>query len=208
MVTEKEDMGSHWGKDAAYTRAVKEGYRSRAAYKLIEIQDRYHLVRETDNVVDLGAAPGSWLQVVRGITRGNVLGIDLSPIAPIDGVKTLIADITDKSLPGEVMFLLGTVNVVISDAAPKLSGHKSYDQARSMALGEEALAFACEVLKPGGNFLVKAFQGEDFNRFLERVRDCFLSVRTYRSRTTRKGSSEIYIIAKNFVKTHETEGPV
>jgi len=201
-------MGSQWGKDGAYTRAMKEGYRSRAAYKLIEIQDRYHLIRETDNVVDLGAAPGSWLQVVRGITRGRVLGIDLSPIAPVEGVRTLTADITDRSLPVEVGSLLGTVNVVISDAAPKLSGHKSYDQARSMALGEDALAFAREVLKPGGNFLVKAFQGEDFNRFLAKVRDHFLSVRTYRSRTTRKGSSEIYIIAKNFVNTHETEGPV
>jgi 23S rRNA (uridine2552-2'-O)-methyltransferase len=201
-------MGSQWGKDGAYTRAIREGYRSRAAYKLIEIQDRYHLIRETDNVVDLGAAPGSWLQVVKGITHGKVLGIDLSPIAPIEGVRTLAADITDRSLPGEVRSLLGTINVVISDAAPKLSGHKSYDQARSMALGEEALAFACGVLKPGGNFLVKAFQGEDFNRFLGKVRDHFLSVRTYRSKTTRKGSSEIYIIAKNFVNTHETERPV
>ncbi len=201
-------MGSQWGKDGAYIRAMKEGYRSRAAYKLIEIQERYHLIRETDNVVDLGAAPGSWLQVVRGITRGKVLGIDLSPIAPVEGVRTLTADITDRSLPVDVRSLLGTVSVVISDAAPKLSGHKSYDQARSMALGEDALAFACEVLKPGGNFLVKAFQGEDFNRFLAKIRDHFLSVRTYRSKTTRKGSSEIYIIAKNFVNTHETEGPV
>jgi 23S rRNA (uridine2552-2'-O)-methyltransferase len=201
-------MGSQWGRDSAYSRAMKEGYRSRAAYKLIEIQERYHLIRETDNVVDLGAAPGSWLQVVRGITRGTVLGIDLSPIAPIEGVRTLSADITDRSLPAEVRSILGTINMVISDAAPKLSGHKSYDQARSTALGEDALAFACEVLKPGGNFLVKAFQGEDFNRFLEKVRDHFLSVRPYRSRTTRKGSSEIYLIAKNFVNQHETEGPV
>jgi 23S rRNA (uridine2552-2'-O)-methyltransferase len=201
-------MGSQWSRDSAYSRAMKEGYRSRAAYKLIEIQERYHLIRETDNVVDLGAAPGSWLQVVRGVTRGMVLGIDLSPIAQIQGVRTISADITDRSLPGEVRSLLGTINIVISDAAPKLSGHKSYDQARSLALGEEALSFACEVLKPGGNFLVKAFQGEDFNRFLEKVRAHFLSVRSYRSRTTRKGSSEIYIIAKNFVNQHETEGPV
>jgi 23S rRNA (uridine2552-2'-O)-methyltransferase len=104
--------------------------------------------------------------------------------------------------------MLGTVNVVLSDAAPRLSGQKSYDQARAIALGEEALAFACRVLKPGGNFLVKTFQGEDFNRFLADIRDHFLSVRTYRSRTTRKGSSEIYIIAKNFVNTHEAEGPL
>jgi 23S rRNA (uridine2552-2'-O)-methyltransferase len=201
-------MGSQWGRDGAYSRAIREGYRSRAAFKLIEVQDRYHLVRGDDNVVDLGAAPGSWLQVLRVITRGLVLGIDLSPIAPLEGVRTISADFTDRSLPGEVGSLLGTVSVVLSDASPKLSGHRSYDQARSIALGEEALAFACGVLKPGGNFLVKSFQGEDFNRLLERVRDHFLSVRVYRTRTTRKGSSEVYIIAKHFVSQHETEGPV
>jgi 23S rRNA (uridine2552-2'-O)-methyltransferase len=187
---------------------MKEGYRSRAAYKLIEIEERYHLIRETDNVVDLGAAPGSWLQVVRNFTPGAVIGIDLSPIAPLDGVQTLVVDMTDPSLPGRVHSLIGTVNVVISDVAPKLSGHKSYDQARSMALGEEALTFACRVLKPGGNFLVKAFQGEDFNWFLAKIRDHFLSVRTYRSKASRKGSSEIYIIAKNFISSHETERSV
>ncbi|MDD1707146.1 MAG: RlmE family RNA methyltransferase [Methanoregulaceae archaeon] len=201
-------MGSQWGRDSTYIRAVKEGYRSRAAYKLIEIEDRYHLIRENDNVVDLGAAPGSWLQVVKSLTRGTIIGIDLSPIAPIEGVQTLVVDMTDPSLPKRVRSMIGTVNVVISDVAPKLSGHKSYDQARSMALGEEALTFACKVLKPGGNFLVKAFQGEDFNGFLAKIKEQFLSVRTYRTKATRKGSSEIYIIAKNFVSTHETEGPI
>jgi 23S rRNA (uridine2552-2'-O)-methyltransferase len=201
-------MGSQWGRDGAYSRAIREGYRSRAAYKLIEVQERYHLIRGSDNVVDLGAAPGSWLQVVREITGGKVLGIDLSPIAPLEGVRTISADFTDLSIPPEVGSLLGTVNVVLSDASPKLSGQRSYDQSRSIALGEEALAFACRVLKPGGNFLVKSFQGEDFNHLLERVRDHFLSVRVYRTRTTRKGSSEVYIIAKHFVSQHETEGPV
>jgi 23S rRNA (uridine2552-2'-O)-methyltransferase len=199
-------MGSQWGRDSAYSRAVKEGYRSRAAYKLLEIQQRYHLIRENDNIVDLGAAPGSWLQVARSVTQGRILGIDLSPIGPIEGVSILTADIADPALSGEIRSLLGTINVVISDAAPKLSGHKSYDQARSAALGEDVLALACSLLKPGGNFLVKAFQGEDFNRFLAKVRNHFLSVRTYRTRTTRKGSSEIYVIAKNFVSMHETEG--
>jgi 23S rRNA (uridine2552-2'-O)-methyltransferase len=192
-------MGSQWGRDSAYIRAMHEGYRSRAAYKLIEIQNRYHLIREQDNVIDLGAAPGSWLQVIRALTRGTVLGIDLSPIAPLDGVQTMVADFTDPAIPGQVRSVVGTVNVVVSDAAPRLSGHKSYDQARAMALGEDALSFACNVLKPGGNFLVKAFQGEDFNHFLGDTRDHFLSVRTFRSRATRKGSSEIYIVAKNFV---------
>src|SRR5512136_141260 len=119
-------MGSQWSKDSAYMRAMREGYRSRAAYKLIEIQNRHHVIRETDNVVDLGAAPGSWLQVIRGITRGTVLGIDLSPIVPIEGVMTIIGDISDAQIRSEASALLGIVNVVTCDAAPKLSGHKSY----------------------------------------------------------------------------------
>ncbi|MCE5297873.1 MAG: RlmE family RNA methyltransferase [Methanoregulaceae archaeon] len=201
-------MGSQWGKDSAYLRAMREGYRSRAAYKLIEIQNRYHVIRETDNVVDLGAAPGSWLQVIRGISKGKVLGIDLSQIAPIEGVLTMAGDISDRQIRSEVRALLGIVNVVTSDAAPKLSGHKSYDQARSIALGEEALSFATDLLKPGGNFVVKAFQGEDFNQLIQKIRDHFLSVRTFRSTASRKGSAEIYIIARNFVNIHETEGPV
>jgi 23S rRNA (uridine2552-2'-O)-methyltransferase len=187
---------------------MREGYRSRAAYKLIEIQNRHHVIRETDNVVDLGAAPGSWLQVIRGISRGTVLGIDLSPIVPIEGVITLTGDISDRGIRSEVRNLLGIVNVVTSDAAPKLSGHKSYDQARSIALGEDALSFACELLKPGGNFVVKAFQGEDFPVLYREVQDHFLSARTFKCSASRKGSAEIYIIGKNFVSMHETEGPV
>jgi 23S rRNA (uridine2552-2'-O)-methyltransferase len=189
-------------------RAMREGYRSRAAYKLIEIQNRYHIIRETDNVVDLGAAPGSWLQVIRATTKGKVLGIDLSPIVPIEGVMTLVGDISDRQIRSDAGTLLGIVNVVTSDAAPKLSGQKSYDQARSIALGEEALSFACDLLKPGGNFVVKAFQGGDFNQLLHEIRDHFLSVRTFRSTASRKGSAEIYIIGKNFVSMHETEGSV
>ena len=187
---------------------MREGYRSRAAYKLIEIQNRHHVIRETDNVVDLGAAPGSWLQVIRGLTRGKVLGIDLSPIVPIEGVITMTGDIADREIRTEARNLLGVVNVVTSDAAPKLSGHKSYDQARSIALGEDALSFACEVLKPGGNFVAKAFQGEDFQQLYREVQDHFLSVRTFKSSVSRKGSAEIYIIGKNHVSMHETEGSV
>ncbi|OPX71953.1 MAG: Ribosomal RNA large subunit methyltransferase E [Methanoregulaceae archaeon PtaU1.Bin059] len=202
-------MGSQWGRDRTYLRAVREGYRSRAAYKLQEIQDRYHLIRDHDNVLDLGAAPGSWLQVARGLTDGRLAGIDLSPIAPLEGVTTLVADLTDHDLREKVRSLLGTVNVVISDAAPKLSGHRSYDQARAIGLGEEVLAFACDVLKPGGNLILKSFQGEDFSTLLEEVRQYFFSVKTFKCQASRKGSSEIYIIARNFVGYRsETEGPL
>lgn len=196
-------MGSQWGRDRTYLRAVREGYRSRAAYKLREIQERHHLIRDDDNILDLGAAPGSWLQVARSLTRGVVVGVDLSPIAPLDGVTTISSDLTDPALLNEVKKLMDIVNVVISDAAPKLSGHRSYDQARAIGLGEHVLAVACDVLKPGGNLLMKSFQGEDFQSLLNDVRQYFLSVKTYRCKASRRGSSEVYIIAKNFVGMHE-----
>lgn len=191
-------MGSQWGRDRVYSRAVREGYRSRAAYKLLDIQERHQVIREGDNVVDLGAAPGSWLQVVRLLTDGIVLGIDLSPIAPMEGIRTMVADFTDPALAGEIAAAMPYVSVVLSDAAPKLSGQRSYDQARAIALGESALSLATKILKPGGNFVLKSFQGEDFDQLLRGVREHFLSVRTYRSRATRRGSTEIYIVAKNF----------
>ena len=157
------------------------------------------MIRQDDNVVDLGAAPGSWLQVIRTLTEGRVLGIDLNPIAPIEGVETIVGDLTDPALPAHVKNALGIVNVVVADASPKLSGQRSYDQARAVALGEQALAFACAVLKPGGNFVVKSFQGEDFPELLAEIRTKFRSARTYQAKASRKGSREIYIIGKNFI---------
>ncbi len=199
-------MGSQWGKDSCYTRAMKEGYRSRAAYKLTEVQERHGIIRDDDNVVDLGAAPGSWLQVIRSLTQGTVVGIDLSPIPPLEGVKTIVGDLTEPSVREQVRALVGVVNVVVSDASPKLSGHRSYDQARAIGLGEMALDFAVTLLKPGGNFLVKSFQGEDFHILLNRVKEQFLSVKTFKTKASRKGSTEIYIIAKNFIgQPYETE---
>lgn len=191
-------MGSQWGQDREYRRAVREGYRSRAAYKLLEVQQHAGIIRQDDNVVDLGAAPGSWLQVLRTLTGGRVLGIDLNPIAPIEGVETIVGDLADPSLPGRVKEALGVVNVVVADAAPKLSGQRSYDQARAIELNEQSLAFACATLKPGGNIVVKSFQGEDFSEFLATVREVFRSARTYQAKASRKGSREIYVIGKNF----------
>jgi 23S rRNA (uridine2552-2'-O)-methyltransferase len=191
-------MGSQWGRDKVHIRAKHEGYRSRAAYKLIEIQRQFAIIRKSDNVIDLGAAPGSWLQVARTLTNGRVLGIDLSAIPPMDGVETIEGDLSDPEIMVKAKSALGTVNVVISDASPRLSGHRSYDQARAFALGEESLRFACTVLKHGGNFVVKSFQGTDFQDLLYETRKNFHSVRTFVTQATRKGSTEIYIIAKNF----------
>jgi 23S rRNA (uridine2552-2'-O)-methyltransferase len=192
-------MGSHWGDDKVYQKAKSEGYRSRAAYKLLEIQRRFAVIRRSDNVVDLGAAPGSWLQVARALTDGRVVGIDLSPIPPIVGVETIEGDLADTAIQAQVKTELGVVNVIVCDAAPRLSGHKSYDQARAMALGEEALRFACNTLKPGGNFVVKSFQGADFSTRKSETKRHFHSVKTCITQATRKGSTELYIIGKNFI---------
>ncbi len=194
-------MGSQWGYDKTYMRAKHEGYRSRAAYKLQEIQKKFTIIRPTDNIVDLGAAPGSWLQVERNLTAARVLGIDLNPIAELAGVETIEGDIKDPEVIALVREKLPVVNVVLCDAAPKLSGHKSYDQARIIELNEQALAFAITVLKPGGNFAIKSFQGTDFPEFYADCRKYFYSVRTCITRSTRKGSTELYIIAKNFIGT-------
>jgi 23S rRNA (uridine2552-2'-O)-methyltransferase len=191
-------MGSQWSRDKVYLRAKHEGFRSRASFKLIEIQDKFAIIRRGDNIIDLGAAPGSWLQVLRTLTDGRVLGIDLNPIATLEGIDTIEGDLTEPVIQQQALEMLGSVSVVVCDAAPKLSGHKSYDQARAIALGEEALGFACNVLKPGGNFVIKSFQGVDFPHLLTQIKEHFHVVKTYSAKATRKGSTEIYIIGKNF----------
>jgi len=192
-------MGSQWGHDRTHIRAKREGYRSRAAYKLLEIQQKYAIIRPDDNIVDLGAAPGSWLQVERTLTHAKIMGIDLNPIAALNGVETIEGDLNDPEVQEKVRSLLGVVNVVVCDAAPNLSGHKSYDQARIIELNEQALKFACNVLKRGGNFVVKSFQGTDFPELYAMTKERFYSVKTCITKSTRKGSTELYIIAKNFV---------
>jgi 23S rRNA (uridine2552-2'-O)-methyltransferase len=191
-------MGSQWGYDKTYMRAKHEGYRSRAAYKLLEIQNKFAIIRPDDNIVDLGAAPGSWLQVERTLTDARVLGIDLNPIANLDGVETIVGDINDPDVLAEVKSRLEVVSVVVCDAAPKLSGHKAYDQARIIELNEQALMFACKVLKQGGNFAIKSFQGTDFPELYAMTKEHFYSVKTMNTKSTRKGSTELYIVAKNF----------
>ncbi|WP_321507797.1 RlmE family RNA methyltransferase [uncultured Methanoregula sp.] len=191
-------MGSQWGYDKTHMRAKHEGYRSRAAYKLIEIQNKFSVIRSDDNVIDLGAAPGSWLQVLRTMTHARVLGIDLNPIADLEGVETIVGDLTDPEVQELARSMLEIVNVIVCDAAPKLSGHRSYDQARIIELNEMALAFAVKMLKPGGNFVIKSFQGTDFPGLYSDVKNHFYSVKTCITKSTRKGSTELYIVAKNF----------
>jgi 23S rRNA (uridine2552-2'-O)-methyltransferase len=165
----------------------------------MEIQKKFAVIRPDDNIVDLGAAPGSWLQIERTLTDARIIGIDLNPIAELDGIETIEGDINDPAVVEQVKSSLGVVNIVLCDAAPKLSGHRSYDQARIIALNEQALAFACKVLKPGGNFVVKSFQGTDFPELYADCKKNFYSVKTCMTKSTRKGSTELYIVAKNFI---------
>ena len=192
-------MGSLWTRDATYRKSLKEGFRARSAYKLIDINDRFNVIRKTDNVVDLGCAPGSWLQVLKTLTEGQLCGVDLNPIAPLEGIISFIGDFTSPEIQEKVRAAMPVVNVVVCDAAPHLSGAKSYDQARIMALNEDALMFAASLLKQGGNLVMKSFQGADFNELLELVKERFYSVRVIRSKATRRGSTECYIVAKNFI---------
>jgi 23S rRNA (uridine2552-2'-O)-methyltransferase len=198
-------MGSQWSKDKAYLKAKQEGYRSRAAIKLKEILKKNPVFNQEDNILDLGAAPGSWLQVMREETCGTLVGIDLNPITPIKGVDFILGDFTDPDIIIRIREKMPVVNGIMCDASPKLSGQRSYDQARAIDLNLKALDIVEALLKPGGNLIMKSFQGEDFSWVYNRVKKRFYSVKTYKAKTSRKGSTEIYILAKNFIGDREDD---
>ncbi len=192
-------MGSQWGTDKTYLKAKQSGYRSRAALKLQEIIRKNPVIRPDDNILDLGAAPGSWLQVLREMTHGIIVGVDLNPIMPLEGVRTITGDFSDPVVIAQIRELMPEINGIVCDASPKLSGQRSFDQVRSIELNELALGVARQLLKQGGNMIMKSFQGEDFSYLYNKVKQDFYSVRTYKAQTTRRGSTEMYIIAKNFI---------
>ena len=186
--------------------AKRAGYRSRAAFKVKQLDRRYGLLRRGDIVVDLGAAPGGWLQVARDRVgdEGLVLGVDLQPIAklPFDNVVTLAADITDETTPEMIRNKLPrAADIVLSDASPKISGVWDVDHARSIELARAALAIVGTVLAPGGRLLVKVFQGEMFEDFVGDVRRKFGFVKVSKPMASRKGSAEAYVIAKDFIQS-------
>lgn len=179
-------------------RARQEGFRSRAAFKLLEIDDRDHLLKPGMTVVDLGAAPGGWSQAAASKVGagGRVLAVDLLEIAAIPGVTTIKGDVRDAKVLTELRRLMGGggVDLVISDMAPHITGIDATDQANSVELVELALEFAGGQLKPGGNFLVKAFQGDGFEGFLQQMRARFKRVVTRKPKSSRGRSSEIYLL--------------
>jgi 23S rRNA (uridine2552-2'-O)-methyltransferase len=193
-------------KDAFYRKAKKEGYRSRAAFKLLELARRFHLIKRGDRVVDLGAAPGGWLQVAAELTgsEGKVVGIDLQPIAPVHegNVVLLQADATTSESKEKIKQLLGgPADCVLSDLAPRLSGIRDADISRSLELIRMAHVVARELLRPGGSFVVKTFVADELRDYFEELKRDFSSVERTRPEATRKASSEIYFCARGFKGT-------
>lgn len=181
-------------------RAQAEGYRARAAYKLLEIDARDRLLRPGAVVVDLGAAPGSWCQVAvkRCGPKARIFALDLLPMEAVAGVDFLLGDFTEGAVLAALEARLGGagVDVVLSDMAPNLSGVATVDQARSVHLCELALDFAQRHLEPGGQFLVKVFQGEGFMEYRRRMEAVFASVQVRKPKASRDRSAEVYLLGK------------
>jgi 23S rRNA (uridine2552-2'-O)-methyltransferase len=196
-------------RDLFYNKAKQMGYRSRASFKLQFINDKYRLIRPGDTVVDLGAAPGGWLQVAKELSGGTVIGVDLQKIEPLEGVVTIKGDMTAPETQAKIFELAAdSVDVVLSDAAPNLSGNWALDHARSIDLGRVALDVASRLLRPGGNFVAKVFQGDMYDDYLNAVRQRFASATAYKSRASRQQSAEIYVIGKGFLTTALRKGDV
>ena len=191
--------------DPYVRRAKAEGYASRAAYKLKEIDDRHHLLKKGDRVIDLGAAPGGWCQIAVERTGStdddvHVVGIDYLDMDPVAGATVLKMDFLDDGAPDALMAALGghAPDVVLSDMAAPTTGHRKTDHLRTMHLVEVALDFALKVLKPGGHFLSKTFQGGTERVLLDQLKRHFGSVHHVKPPASREGSVELYLLAKDF----------
>jgi 23S rRNA (uridine2552-2'-O)-methyltransferase len=191
--------------DPYVARAKRQGLRSRAAFKLAEIDDRYKLVKSGARVVDLGAAPGGWSEIAaqRVGDNGHVIALDILEMKPIAGVEFLRLDFLDRSAPARLAALLGTArggkaDVVLSDMAANATGHRQTDHLRIMALAEAAAAFAREVLAPGGSFLCKVLQGGTEPALLAELKRDFASVKHVKPPASRSDSAELYLLAQGF----------
>jgi len=181
--------------------AQQKGMRSRSAFKLLELQDKYQLIRPGMVVVDLGAAPGGWCQLAQPLVgeKGRVIGLDILPMEPIHGVLLIEGDFTEDEALHELEDALGghSVDLVLSDMAPNMSGMATIDQAKAMYLAELALEFVRSHLKLGGDFVVKLFQGEDFDTYVREARSLFEKVQVRKPKASRSRSREVYLLARN-----------
>jgi 23S rRNA (uridine2552-2'-O)-methyltransferase len=190
--------------DPYVARAKREGYRSRAAYKLLEIDEKYHLLKPGQRVVDLGAAPGGWAQIAArkvdsAAGKGRVVGIDLLPIDALPGVDFIQLDFLDETAPQKLVEMLGgPADIVMSDMAANTTGHKKTDHLRIMGLAEAAIHFARGILAPGGAFIAKVFQGGTEGHLLADLKRDFATVRHVKPAASRADSSELYVLATGF----------
>jgi 23S rRNA (uridine2552-2'-O)-methyltransferase len=182
--------------------AQKAGYRSRAVFKLLEIQEKDRIIRPGQVVVDLGAAPGGWSQIAAPIVgeKGDVIAMDILPIDPLPGVTFIEGDFTKQDVHDALLATLNgrEVDLVMSDIAPNISGMRAVDQPKAMYLVELALDFAQTTLKPGGDFVVKVFQGEGFDAYLQAMRQSFERVVIRKPKASRPKSREVYMLGRGF----------
>ena len=183
-----------------YVAAAKaQGWRSRAAFKLIELDDKFKMITKGSRVVDLGAAPGGWAQVAVKRGAAKVVGVDLLPIDPVQGAEMIVGDFNDPEMPRILTDMLGgKADLVMSDMAPNTTGHSATDHLRIIALAEMALEFALDILAPGGAFIAKVFQGGTEKNMLAPMKQHFAVVRHAKPPASRKGSSEQYVVATGF----------
>lgn len=188
--------------DSFVQQAKKDGYRSRAAYKLLEVQNKDKLIKPGMRVVDLGAAPGGWSQLAAQWvgSRGHVYALDVLPMDSLADVTFVQGDFTEEAVLQQLLNHLGEsqIDLVISDMAPNLSGMRAIDQPKVMYLAELALDLARQVMKPNGDMLIKVFQGEGFDSLLQQLRQAFTQVRSRKPEASRDRSREIYLLARGF----------
>jgi 23S rRNA (uridine2552-2'-O)-methyltransferase len=197
-------------RDYYYKKAKAENYRSRATYKLSQAAAKYHFIRKDDVVVDLGAAPGGWIQAARKIVgkKGFVLGVDLKPVAPFpqEYIRTIVADMTEPETLQQILdFLPRKADVVLSDASPNISGVWEVDNARQIDLAAQALQIALSILRPSGNFFVKVFEGNMLPGFVKTVKKHFDDVKIIKPKASRAKSSEMYLLAMNLKQASRAE---
>ena len=186
--------------DPYVKQAQKDGYRSRASYKLLEIIEKERMIRPGMTIVDVGSAPGGWSQVASRMVghEGRVHALDILPMDPVAGVDFILGDFTEQEIFDQLLKLIGNrpVDLVISDMAPNLTGAKAVDQPAMMYLAELGIDLTCQVLKPEGVFIAKLFQGEGFDQFVRHVRTLFNSVSMKKPDASRAKSREVYLVAK------------
>lgn len=203
MIVAKKGSSRRWMhehlNDEYVKKAQKEGYRCRAVYKLLEIIEKKHIINKGDTVLDLGAAPGGWSQVAVKITgkSGQVIATDILPIEEINGVNFIQGDFTEQSVYDELMNLIkgSSIDIVLSDMAPNMSGQLSVDQPKSMYLADLAIDFALKILSRNGHFIVKVFQGDGFDEYVKKSRSSFRKVSIIKPKASRPRSKEVYLLA-------------